>query len=104
MGFANRRALAETLRQQTCVLWSTSRKELWVKGATSGDILELVEVRCNCEQNSLLYMVRPRRTGACHTKDSTGKTRRSCYYRRLRCNGACGDGGDAVETSDSVVA
>ena len=38
--------------------WSTSRNELWIKGATSGDMLELVDVRVNCEQNSLLYMVR----------------------------------------------
>merc|ERR1711879_88323 len=84
-------------------LWSTSRKELWIKGKTSGDYLDLVEVRCNCEQNSLLYLVRPRRTGACHTKDSKGRTRRSCYYRRL-CNRAGGDGDDVAETADSVFA
>merc|ERR1712176_1260013 len=56
--------------------------ELWAKGATSGDVLDLVEVRCNCEQNSLVYLVRPRRYGACHTKKN-GISRRSCYYRRL---------------------
>uniref|UniRef100_A0A7S0BDI5 phosphoribosyl-AMP cyclohydrolase n=1 Tax=Pyrodinium bahamense TaxID=73915 RepID=A0A7S0BDI5_9DINO len=85
VAFANRTALAETLRRKVCVLWSTSRNELWIKGATSGDFLDLVEVRCNCEQNSLLYLVRPRRTGACHTKGPSGKTRPSCYYRRLVC-------------------
>jgi phosphoribosyl-AMP cyclohydrolase len=40
-------------------------------------------VRVNCEQNSLLYLVRPRGVGACHTKDASGKARRTCYYRRL---------------------
>lgn len=37
----------------------------------------------NCEQNSLLYLVRPRRTGACHTKGPDGVSRPSCYYRRV---------------------
>ena len=37
----------------------------------------------NCEQNSLLYLVKPRRTGACHTRDAKGRTRRSCFYRAL---------------------
>jgi phosphoribosyl-AMP cyclohydrolase len=82
VGYANRLALAETLRLRQAVLWSTSRNELWHKGATSGDWLDLVDVRVNCEQNSLLYRVRPR-GGVCHTKDSAGKTRALCYYRRM---------------------
>ena len=82
VGYANERALAETLRVRQAVLWSTSRNELWHKGATSGDWLDLVDVRVNCEQNSLLYRVRPR-AGVCHTKDATGKARVRCYYRVL---------------------
>jgi phosphoribosyl-AMP cyclohydrolase len=83
IGYANERALAETLRVRQAVLWSTSRNELWHKGATSGDWLDLVDVRVNCEQNSLLYRVRPRAGGVCHTKDASGKARRQCYYRVL---------------------
>ena len=83
MGYANRQALQETLARREAVLWSTSRNELWHKGATSGDMLDLVEVRVNCEQNSLLYRVLPRQGGVCHTRDAAGKTRRSCYYRKL---------------------
>ncbi len=83
VGYANQQALHATLETRTAVLWSTSRNELWHKGATSGDVLELEDVRVNCEQNSLLYRVRPRRGGACHTTDAQGKTRASCYYRRL---------------------
>ncbi|HXX49262.1 MAG TPA: phosphoribosyl-AMP cyclohydrolase [Myxococcota bacterium] len=82
VGYANRRALAETLRLRQAVLWSTSRNELWHKGKTSGDWLDLVDVRVNCEQNSLLYRVRPR-SGVCHTLDASGRTRRLCYYREL---------------------
>jgi phosphoribosyl-AMP cyclohydrolase len=83
VGYANREALGETLRRRQAVLWSTSRDELWHKGATSGDVLDLTEVRINCEQNSLLYRVVPRTGGACHTVDASGRSRRSCYYRRV---------------------
>ncbi len=84
VGFANRQALDETLARRIAVLWSTSRNEIWRKGETSGDVLDLVEVRVNCEQNSLLYRVRPRAGGACHTRDpKTARSRASCYYRRL---------------------
>lgn len=83
IGYANQKALDESIRRGRAVFWSTSRNELWIKGAGSGDVLELVEIRVNCEQNSLLYLVRPKGEGACHTKDETGRHRRSCYYRRI---------------------
>jgi phosphoribosyl-AMP cyclohydrolase len=83
VGYANEQALRETLARRQAVLWSTSRNELWHKGATSGDWLDLVEVRVNCEQNSLLYRVRPRTGGACHTLGPDGQARARCYYRRV---------------------
>ena len=87
VAYANRQALDYTLEQGVAAFWSTSRNELWVKGATSGDSLRLVEVRVNCEQNSLLYLVEPLGKGACHTKEPDGKTRASCYYRRITDGG-----------------
>ena len=83
LGYANNRALAHTLATKLATLWSTSRQELWIKGASSGDYLDVVEVRINCDQNSLLYLVTPRRSGACHTKTSDGQTRSTCFYRKL---------------------
>ena len=83
VAYANQTALTYALTNGVAAFWSTSRDELWVKGATSGDTLELVEVRVNCEQNSLLYLVRPLGQGACHTKGADGKARPSCYYRRI---------------------
>ena len=83
VGYANEEALRATLERRSAVLWSTSRNELWHKGATSGDTLELVDVRVNCEQNSLLYLVRRQAGGACHTRGAEGTTRPGCYYRRL---------------------
>ena len=86
VGYANELALRETLRTKSAVLWSTSRNELWHKGATSGDVLELVNVGVNCEQNSILYRVRPR-GGVCHTRTPAGETRPTCYYRLLDASG-----------------
>jgi phosphoribosyl-AMP cyclohydrolase len=83
VGYTNELAFEETLRTGRVVLWSTSRHELWRKGDTSGDVLDLVEARVNCEQNSLLYLVRPRGGGACHTRGGDGRTRFGCYYRRV---------------------
>lgn len=83
IGYANEQALKATLEEKRAVLWSTSRNELWRKGATSGDVLELVEVCVNCEQNSLLYLVRPVGAGVCHTKNSDGVARSTCYYRQI---------------------
>ena len=83
LGYVNEEALNQSLEKQIAVFYSTSRKELWIKGATSGDYLDLVEIRINCEQNSLLYLVKPRAGGVCHTRDSEGHTRKSCYYRKL---------------------
>jgi phosphoribosyl-AMP cyclohydrolase len=84
VAYANETALKYTLEHGVAAFWSTSRDELWIKGATSGDTLQLVEVRVNCEQNSLLYLIRLLGEGACHTKGADGTSRRSCYYRRIK--------------------
>lgn len=87
VAYANEAALNHSLSTGVATFWSTSRNELWVKGSTSGDTLSLVEVRVNCEQNSLLYLVRPQGKGVCHTENQQGVSRPSCYYRRISQNG-----------------
>ena len=82
VAYVNEFALQRALETRSAVFWSTSRNELWEKGATSGETFELVEVRVNCEQNSLVYRVRPRRGGICHTRNIDGSPR-NCFYRRL---------------------
>ena len=84
VGYANQLALETTLKEGVATFWSTSRNELWIKGKTSGNFLETVEVCVNCEQNSLLYRVRPKGAGSCHTKGADGHARSGCYYRVLR--------------------
>ncbi len=87
VGYANQLALQTALEEKKATFWSTSRNELWIKGKTSGDYLELVETRVNCEQNSILYRVRLAGKGSCHTKDENGIARHGCYYRRIDSEG-----------------
>lgn len=82
VAYVNQPALDRAIQTRSAVFWSTSRNELWEKGKTSGETFDLLDVRVNCEQNSLVYIVRPRRGGICHTKNQVGEPR-NCYYRRL---------------------
>lgn len=82
VAYTNEQAFQEAVRQRMLILWSTSRNELWEKGKTSGETFDLLEVYVNCEQNSLVYVVRPKRGNICHTRNKAGKPR-NCYYRRL---------------------
>lgn len=88
VGYVNELALQTAQEEGLATFWSTSRNELWIKGKTSGDYLELIETRVNCEQNSILYRVRLKGEGSCHTRDETGKHRHGCYYRRIAANGS----------------
>jgi phosphoribosyl-AMP cyclohydrolase len=82
VAYVNQEALKAAIAARSAVFWSTSRNELWEKGKTSGETFDLIEVRVNCEQNSLVYRVRPHRGGICHTKNAAGEPR-NCFYRRL---------------------
>ena len=83
LAFANKEAFEETLENGYATYWSRSRQELWKKGMTSGDMLKIDEIRINCEQNSLIYLVTPRGKGACHAKRENGLPHTSCFYRRI---------------------
>ena len=83
VGYVSSEAFEETRKSGYAVFYSTSRKEIWRKGATSGDRLKIVEIRVNCEQNSLLYKVILENEGACHTKRVDGTKRPSCFYRTV---------------------
>lgn len=76
----NADALAATLATGEAHYWSRSRRELWHKGATSGAIQRVVEIRVDCDQDCLLLVVEPAGP-ACHTG------RQTCFYRRLGPDG-----------------
>jgi phosphoribosyl-AMP cyclohydrolase len=82
IAYTNKEALEKSIKTGIATFWSTSRNELWIKGATSGNTYELKAVYVNCEQNSLLYLVKPKGGGICHTHNAKGQAR-NCFYRRL---------------------
>ena len=68
VGYMNREAVTATLTTRLVTFWSRSRQELWQKGKTSGNRLQLVDLRQDCDADTLL--VTARQTGpACHTGD-----------------------------------
>jgi phosphoribosyl-ATP pyrophosphohydrolase/phosphoribosyl-AMP cyclohydrolase len=70
VAFANREALERTLALGQMHYWSRSRQELWRKGATSGNVQDLVSLHADCDGDTLLARVR-QRGPACHTGEST---------------------------------
>lgn len=74
MAWMNEESLALTLEQKTTWFWSRSRQELWHKGETSGNTQELMELRYDCDADTLLALVNAAGP-ACHTGE------RSCFYR-----------------------
>jgi phosphoribosyl-AMP cyclohydrolase len=83
MAWMNAASLAQTLETGQVTYWSRSRAELWAKGATSGHVQTLIELRIDCDRDCLLALV-SQEGPACHTN------RRSCFYTALR------DGQEAV--------
>ncbi len=76
MAWMNREALDLTLEKGQLVFWSRSRRELWHKGATSGNFMTLRELRADCDSDTLLAIVDPAGP-ACHTGEE------SCFFNRL---------------------
>lgn len=76
MAYMNRESLQLTLEKGEMYFWSRSRQELWHKGETSGNVQRVVEVRVDCDADTLLIRVRPAGP-ACHTGHQT------CFYREM---------------------
>lgn len=76
LAYMNAESLMLTLETGETWFWSRSRSELWHKGATSGNVQHVVEVRVDCDADALLILVNPAGP-ACHTGE------RTCFYRSL---------------------
>ena len=76
LAYMNPESLRLTLEKGETVFWSRSRGELWRKGATSGNVQYVVEIRVDCDADTLLIRVRPAGP-ACHTGEQ------SCFYRKV---------------------
>jgi phosphoribosyl-AMP cyclohydrolase len=79
LAWMNGEALQKTRKSGESWFWSRSRQELWHKGAASGNIQKIVEIRYDCDADALLLRVDPAGP-ACHTGE------RSCFFRSLVLN------------------
>ncbi len=76
LAYMNQESLQRTIETGETVFWSRSRRELWHKGATSGNVQKVVEIKVDCDQDTLLIRVHPAGP-ACHTGN------RTCFYTDL---------------------
>lgn len=76
VAWANAETLQMTAAGGELTLWSRSRREIWEKGATSGNVMRVVELRVDCDDDTILALVDPAGP-ACHTGE------RSCFFRSL---------------------
>jgi phosphoribosyl-ATP pyrophosphohydrolase/phosphoribosyl-AMP cyclohydrolase len=90
MAFATEGAVRRTLETKRATFYSRSRGELWEKGKTSGNPMEVTAVLVDCDADCLVYLVEPRGP-SCHTGAP------SCFFRRLEL------AGDAIVLRDEEV-
>lgn len=81
LAYMNREAWEHTCRTRRATYFSRSRNRLWVKGESSGNVQEVVEIRTDCDRDTVLLRVRQLGGAACH------EGYRSCFFRRLGNDG-----------------
>ena len=91
VGYMNHEALSRTLRDRRACFWSRSRQTQWLKGESSGNYLNVREIRIDCDGDAIVVRCDP--VGpTCHTNET------SCFYRRVEDDGAVILDGDGVAT------
>jgi phosphoribosyl-ATP pyrophosphohydrolase/phosphoribosyl-AMP cyclohydrolase len=81
VGFMNEQALADTRRTGYATFFSRTRNKLWMKGETSGNKLQVIDMLVDCDEDTVLVKVKRLGDGnVCHTGQ------RSCFYRSVETN------------------
>jgi len=92
--YMNAEALRLTLEKREAHFWSRSRQALWRKGETSGNTLQVEDIRVDCDQDVIWIKAALAGDAACHTG------RHSCFYRRILLDGTGAAHLDFVENRD----
>lgn len=77
LAYMNKESWEKTLETGKATFWSRSRKELWIKGETSGNVQLVRDIFIDCDDDTVLLKVEQLGKAACHTGH------RSCFYRKL---------------------
>ncbi len=78
LAYMNEISLKKTIETGRTHFWSRSRKKLWMKGETSGNVQNVREILYDCDEDTLLVKVEQAGEGACHTGN------RTCFYRSIQ--------------------
>ena len=81
VAYMNREAWQKTLSSGQAHYFSTSRKKLWLKGETSGNVQDVTEIRVDCDEDAVLLKVHQRGGAACH------EGYKSCFFRQITPQG-----------------
>lgn len=81
LAYSNQLSFKKTLESLEAHYWSRSRRELWHKGGTSGNIQKIKEVYVDCDNDTILYIVEQIGGAACHTGHET------CFHKKIDRNG-----------------
>ncbi len=98
LGFMNAESFALTQRTGEVVFFSRSRNKIWKKGESSGHVLQVRDIRIDCDADALLIRVHPLGSGVCH------EGYRSCFYRELNADGTAAVIADRTLAPESVYA
>lgn len=90
LAYINEEAWNETLSTGKAVYFSRSRNKLWRKGEESGNWQVIREIRVDCDQDTVIYMVDQIGGAACHTGH------RSCFYTKVDPDGSCTEIGKLI--------
>jgi len=78
LAYANREAIEKTLQTGYAHYYSRSRKKIWKKGKTSGELQRVKEIRVDCDNDTLIYVIEQEKNVACHTGE------RNCFFRNIK--------------------
>lgn len=76
LAWVNKEALEKTIYTKQATFWSRSRKEIWIKGETSGNRQEVISIKFDCDSDAFLFLVHSHGP-ACHTGE------KSCFYSEI---------------------
>ena len=77
VAYSNKESLTLSLENNKAYFWSRSKKKIWLKGETSGNILKLFNIYADCDNDTLIFEVDLDGSGACHTGAKT------CFFKKL---------------------
>jgi len=80
LAYINREAWEKTLQTGKAHYWSRSRKKIWLKGESSGNIQEIMDILVDCDEDTVIYLVKQHGGAACHQGYP------SCFHRKVKGN------------------